>query len=450
MILEPDIETMPREQMRRLQEERLRHIVAYAVERVPFYKQRLGEAGVGPDDIRTLDDLSRLPLTTKDDLRANYPSGMFAVPRSELRRIHASSGTTGKPTIVGYSAADIELFAQVNARCLAMGGAQPGMTLHNAYGYGLFTGGLGLHGGGERLGLTVVPVSGGMTERQLLLITDLRPEVICCTPSYALTLAQGFAARGIAPEDISLRYALCGAEPWTDTMRGQIDEGLGVTTTNIYGLSEIIGPGVSNECIEERHGSHINEDHFLPEIVDPDTGEALPEGEQGALVITTLTKEAMPLLRYDTRDICSLSYEPCSCGRTLVRMSQIVGRSDDMLIIRGVNVYPSEIERVIGDFPELTADYRIVLTREQTLDRAALEVEVSHAFLDRIGGEALGGRGAIAGDDAARLTDRVARRIRESVGVAVDVTLMAPGSVPRSEGGKLRRIDDRRGLSGEG
>ena len=283
MIFEPELETMPRDELAELQLERLQALVARVRERVPLYAERL--ADVDASDIGSLDDLARLPFTRKDDLRDTYPLGMLATPRAELARIHASSGTTGKPTVVAYTATDLDLFARMNARTLAMAGAEPGMTLHNAYGYGLFTGGLGLHGGGERLGLNVVPVSGGMTERQLTLIEDLRPDVISCTPSYALTLAHAFAERGLRPDEISLRFAVVGAEPWTERMREEIDAGLGVRCTNIFGLSEVIGPGVSCECVEERAGSHVNEDHFLPEIVDPESGEPLAEGEEGVLVI---------------------------------------------------------------------------------------------------------------------------------------------------------------------
>jgi phenylacetate-CoA ligase len=308
------------------------------------------------------------------------------------------------------------------------------MTLHNAYGYGLFTGGLGLHDGAERLGLTVVPVSGGMTERQLLLISDLRPDVIACTPSYALTLAQAFAERGIAPEELSLRYAVLGAEPWTEAMRAEIDNGLGVLSTNIFGLSEVIGPGVSCECVEERSGSHVNEDHFLPEIVDPETGAPLGEGEEGVLVFTTLTKQALPLIRYWTGDISSLTSVPCSCGRTLVRMARIKGRADDMLIIRGVNVYPTQVEAALLQLPELTPNYRIVVTRSGTLDAAEVEVEVSEDVLR----------------DATRrqeLRERTERRLQETIGCTIGVRLQAPRTVPRSEGGKLQRVDDRRSLA---
>jgi phenylacetate-CoA ligase len=441
VIFEPELETLPRERLRALQTDRLRSLIAYVKERVPLYRERL--ADVEPTDLVSVDDLRRLPFTRKDDLRNTYPFGMFAVSREEVVRIHASSGTTGKLTVVGYTAADIDVFARVNARSLAMAGAAPGMILHNAYGYGLFTGGLGLHDGGERLGMVVVPVSGGMTERQLMLITDFRPDVIACTPSYALTLAQEFRERGVAPEEISLRYALLGAEPWTEPMRHEIDVGLGVRSTNIYGLSEVIGPGVSCECVEARAGSHVNEDHFLPEIVDPETGEPLAEGEEGVLVFTTLTKEALPVVRYRTGDITSLDSQPCSCGRTLVRMGLIKGRADDMLIIRGVNVYPTQVEAALLELPELTPNYRIVVSRAGTLDEAEVEVEVSEMFLREAGTDSLSGEL----EHMRELRGRAERRLRESIGCSIRVTLNAPGTVPRSEGGKLQRVLDRRTLS---
>ena len=425
VIYEPEAETLPRERLRSLQAERLRSLIAYVKERIPLYRKRL--AGAEPEDIASLDDLRQLPFTRKDDLRDTYPFGMFAVRREEVIRIHASSGTTGKLTVVGYTAADVDLFAKVNARCLAMAGAAPGMTLHNAYGYGLFTGGLGLHAGGERLGMAVVPVSGGLTERQLMLIEDFRPDVIACTPSYALTLAQTFAERGVAPGDISLRFAVLGAEPWTDEMRREVDAGLGVASTNIYGLSEVIGPGVSCECVEARAGMHVNEDHFLPEIVDAETGEPVRDGEEGVLVFTTLTKQALPLIRYWTGDITSLSSEPCTCGRTLVRMSAIKGRADDMLIIRGVNVYPTQVEAALLQVPELTPNYRIVVSRSGTLDEAEVEVEVAREVVDD-----------------ADLRSRAERALRESIGCSIAVALQPPGTVPRSEGGKLQRVLDRR------
>jgi len=430
MIFEPELETMPRGELGALQLERLQRLVAYLRERVPLYRERLD--GV---QVRSLEDLRRLPFTRKSDLRDTYPFGLFAVPREQCVRLHASSGTTGRPIVVAYTRDDVDLFARVNARVLAMAGAEPGMMLHNAYGYGLFTGGLGLHYGGERLGMTVVPVSGGMTERQLGLIQDLRPDVITCTPSYALTLAQGFAERGVQPDEISLRFACVGAEPWTENMRGEIDAGLGIRSTNIYGLSEIIGPGVSNECIEARDGSHVNEDHFFPEVVDAESGEPLPDRERGVLVFTTLTKQALPLLRYWTGDITSLSREPCSCGRTLTRMALIAGRTDDMLIVRGVNVYPTQVESVLLQVPELTPHYRLVLTRERTLDEVEVQVEVAERHF---------------GHDSAALRaleERVERLIRETIGTSMRVTLLEPGQGPHSEGGKLARVDDRRTLA---
>lgn len=436
MIFEPELESMPRENLEALQLDRLQRLVSYLRERVPLYRERLD----GLPEVRTLEDLRRLPFTRKADLRDTYPFGLFAVPREECVRLHASSGTTGKPIVVSYTRDDVDLFARVNARVLAMAGGEPGMVLHNAYGYGLFTGGLGLHYGGERLGMTVVPVSGGMTERQLGLIEDLRPDVITCTPSYALTLAQGFAERGVAPDEISLRFACVGAEPWTESMRAEIDVGLGIRSTNIYGLSEIIGPGVSNECVEARAGSHVNEDHFLPEIVDQENGEPLPDGEQGVLVVTTLTKQALPLLRYWTGDITSLDREPCSCGRTLVRMALIAGRTDDMLIVRGVNVYPTQVESVLLQVPELTPHYRLVVTRERTLDEVDVQVEVSQGYFESAGG-------GLDSDMSRSLGDRVGKLIRETIGTSMRVTLLAPGDGPRSEGGKLARVDDRRTLA---
>ena len=398
MIFEPELETMPREELERLQ------------------LKRLG--------LESLDDLRLLPFTRKDDLREAYPLGRIAVPRDRLRRISASSGTTGKPTVVAYTDADLDVFARVVARVLAAAGAEPGMTLHNAYGYGLFTGGLGFHDGGGRLGLAVVPVSGGMTERQLTLIQDLLPDVLACTPSYALTLAQAFAERGVSPGEISLRIAMLGAEPWTEAMRGEIDAGLGLRAVNVYGLSEIIGPGVAGECAEERAGLHVNEDHFLPEIVDPESGEPVADGEPGVLVLTTLTKEALPLVRFWTGDITSLDRSPCSCGRTFVRMSAPAGRADDMLIIRGVNVYPSQVEGILLGLPELSPNYRLVIERPRTLDEATVEIEAVEA--------------------SAGLQARAERLLLETIGCAISVQLMPAGSVPRSEGGKLQRVEDRR------
>jgi len=444
MIFEPDFETLPREAMRALQGDRLRALVGYVHDRVPAYRERLRRSGVSASDIASIDDITRLPITRKSDLRDHYPFGLLAVARGEVRRVHVSSGTTGKPTVVAYTAGDVDLFARVNARSLAMAGAEPGMMLHNAYGYGLFTGGLGIHYGGERLGLNVVPVSGGMTERQMTLITDFRPEVITCTPSYALTLATEFLKRGIGPDEISLRFAVLGAEPWTDGMRAQIDAALGVKSVNIYGLSEIIGPGVSCECVEGRDGSHIMEDHFFPEILDSESGEPLGDGEEGVLVLTTLTKEALPLLRYWTGDITSLTRAPCPCGRTLARMRLIKGRTDDMLIIRGVNVYPSQIESVLARVPELSPHYRIVVRRDGTLDGICVHAEVSDAFFREVGRAVLS-QEVVESDHRLRdLRERLAMLLRDIIGIAMAVELLPPGEAPRSEGGKLNRVTDSR------
>ena len=446
MIFEVEFESMPVADLRSLQSAHLAALAARVYERVDFYRDRFDEAGRKPGDVSTIEDITSLPITRKVDLRDHYPFGLFGQERDQISRVHASSGTTGKPTVVGYTRADVDLFARVNARCLAMAGAEPAMMLHNAYGYGLFTGGLGLHYGAERLGMTVVPVSGGMTERQVMLIADFRPDMISCTPSYGLTLAQEFAERGVAPIDISLSLGILGAEPWTEMMREEVDAGLGLRASNIYGLSEIIGPGVSCECVEERAGSHINEDHFFPEILDPVTAEPVPEGQEGVLVFTTLTKEALPLLRYWTGDITSLSSEECSCGRTLRRMALIKGRTDDMLIIRGVNLYPTEVELVLGDIPELSPHYRLIVTREGTLDELSVETEVTNEVFQKVGGEVLDDEMVAADEFLAGLRARIQHGLKESLGVTAGVDLKAPGTVPRSEGGKLNRIEDRRKL----
>ena len=442
-----EIETMPREQLRELQNERLHNIVRYVYERVPFYRETLDREGIKPDDIRSVDDLHKIPFTKKQHLRDYYPFGLLAVPREQLIRIHASSGTTGKPTVVCYTKNDIDVFAEVNARSLATAGAKPGMILHNAYGYGLFTGGLGIHYGGERLGMSVVPVSGGATQRQITLILDFKPEVICCTPSYAQTLGEEFKKRGIAPEDISMQVGLFGAEPWTETIRKDIEASLGVKATNIYGLSEIVGPGVSQECIEARAGSHIWEDHFYPEVVDPNTGEPLPDGKEGVLIFTHLTREAMPLLRYWTNDITYLTHEPCACGRTHTRMGPIRGRSDDMLIVRGVNLYPTQIEEILTGIPEVVPHYQVLVTRERTMDEVEVKVEIAEDLFRHIGQEVLSSEVIEADQTTRNLRDKICFLIKDTLGLTVNVTLMAPGSVPRSEGGKLRRTEDRRNLS---
>ncbi len=438
MIWNAPAETMPRADLAALQVSRLRALVQRVDARVPFYRQAFDRAGVRPEQIRTLDDLRRLPCTRKADLRDHYPFGLFAVPRDQVVRVHASTGTTGKPTVVGYTRADIGVWAEVCARCLAASGGRPGDVFHNAYGYGLFTGGLGMHYGGELLGMTVVPMSGGNTERQLLLIQDFQPRVIACTPSYMLTLAEAALARGVDPKRFSLRYAVLGAEPWTEEMRQQIQRLLPVRAVNIYGLSEVIGPGVSNECVEAQRGSHVFEDHFLVEALAPASGDPVPPGEVGELTFTTLTKEALPVIRYRTGDLASLDPSPCPCGRTHVRMSLVLGRTDDMLIIRGINVFPSQVEAVVVDFAELSPHYQLRVTRERTLDD--LEVRIECAPSEAADGDTLGAREA----EVALLAARVTERLRGVTGIGIRVSIVPPGTLPRSEGGKLRRvIDDR-------
>jgi phenylacetate-CoA ligase len=446
MYVYNEIETLPREKLRKLQDERLRSMVAYVYERVPFYRDTFGRAGLKPDDIRSVEDLPKLPFTRKQDLKEHYPFGLLAVPREQTVRIHASSGTTGKATVVCYTRNDLDIFSEVMARSLVTAGARPGMLLHNAYGYGLFTGGLGVHYGGERLGMTVVPVSGGMTQRQITLILDFKPEVICCTPSYAQTLGEEFKKLGVSPDEISLKYALLGAEPWTEAIRADVDEKLGIRSTNIYGLSEIIGPGVSQECVEARNGSHVWEDHFYPEVVDPESGEPLPDGREGVLVFTHLTREAMPLLRYWTSDITYLTHEPCECGRTHVRMGPIRGRSDDMLIVRGVNLYPTQVEEVLKGIPDVVPHYQVIVTREGTLDEVEVKVELAETVFQQVSGEMLTDDILEANEQLRALRRKIQHELRGNLGLNMKITLMAPGTVPRSEGGKLRRSVDMRKL----
>ncbi len=421
-------ETLSLDALRNLQNKRLSHLLERVYENVPFYKRQFDQAGLHPDDIKSVDDISKIPFTKKSDLRDHYPYGMFATPMDEVQRIHASSGTTGKPTVVGYTKNDLEVFDEVVARSLVAAGAQPGMKLHNAYGYGLFTGGLGMHGGATKLGMAVIPVSGGMTERQLTILQDFKPEVICCTPSYAQTLSASFLEKGIDTKDLALKFGVLGAEPWTEAIRSQVEEGLQITATNIYGLSEIIGPGVSQEDFEEQGtGSYIWEDHFYPEVVDRDTGKVLPFGQEGVLVFTTLTKEAFPLLRYWTNDICSINYD-ANAKRSHIKMSSIKGRSDDMLIIRGVNLFYTQVEEIIHQFGALTPNYRLLVTKEKNMDQVCVEVETkSHT-------------------DAANnnIKDQIALKIKDTIGLSMNVTLCSPNTIPKSQGGKLSRIVDRR------
>jgi phenylacetate-CoA ligase len=411
------IEHAPRAILETLQLERLQEVVA-RLRRVP--------RGEVLPQIETLDDLRQIPFSVKQDLRESYPLGLLAVPREEVRRIHASSGTGGTPTVVAYTEHDLDVWSKVMARCLAMAGVTAGMVVHNAYGYGLFTGGLGFHQGAERLGAVVVPVSGGVTARQATLLRDLGGQVLCCTPSYALHIAQGLREAGIALEDLDLKIGMFGAEPWTEGMRERLESELGLTALNIYGLSEIVGPGVAAECPEAREGLHVQEDHFLVEVIDPGTGERVADGVDGELVFTTLTKEALPLLRYRTGDIASLTHERCICGRTFARMSAVRGRRDDMLIVRGVNLYPSQIEHVLLGQPGVAPHYQLVVERPETLD----EVTVCCEPVEE-------------GANPIALAATIKQAIRAQIGVTVTVHVKAPGEIPRSEGKAVRVIDRR-------
>jgi phenylacetate-CoA ligase len=420
-------ESMPRERLARLQFERLRATLTCARERVPWQRARLAAAGVDPRALTSLEDVRHLPFMFKSDLRENYPFGLFARPREELARLHASSGTTGKPTVVGYTEHDIGNWADLMARSLACAGARPGDLVHNAYGYGLFTGGLGAHYGAERLGATVLPVSGGGTERQVALMMDLRPRVLCATPSYALAIAEVAEQQGIGLRDSSLEVGLFGGEPWSEAMRREIEGRLGLRAIDLYGLSEIMGPGVACEC-ELQAGLHGWEDHFLFEVIDPETGRVLPEGETGELVITTLTREALPLLRYRTRDITRVTTAPCACGRTHLRFLRITGRNDDMLIIRGVNVYPSQIEAVLVGRPQIAPHYQLVVERRGTLDHLCVEVEAQPGVPAE--------RFTLLGQD-------LAHHIKSLVGISAEIVVKPVGALERSQG-KAARVRDLR------
>ncbi len=422
--LEP-IETASVDELRALQTDRLRWSVRHAYDNVAHYRQGLDAAGVHPDDIRELADLARLPFTAKADLRDNYPFGMFAVPREQVVRVHASSGTTGKPTVVGYTADDIEMWSSVMARSIRAAGGRAGHILHNAYGYGLFTGGLGAHYGAERLGCTVVPVSGGMTERQVQLIMDFRPDLIMVTPSYMLSVIDEMERQGIDPRTTSLKVGIFGAEPWTNDMRREMEGRTDMHAVDIYGLSEVIGPGVASECVETKDGLTVWEDHFYPEVIDPVTGEVLPDGEVGELVLTSLTKQAMPVIRYRTRDLTRLLP---GTARTMRRIEKITGRTDDMIILRGVNLFPTQIEELILSTPELSPHFQCVLERSGNLD--SLTVVVERRESASVG----------AAVEAGVLLTRL---VKSSIGVSVDVHVVDPATVERSVG-KMRRIVDRR------
>jgi len=432
MIYNEEFETMPREALEAIQVRRLQATAARVYNTVPFYRKRFDEVGVKPDQIRTLDDLRKLPFTYKDDLRDNYPFGMFAVPMDNVVRIHASSGTTGKPTVVGYTARDVQTWAELMARTLMAAGATKNDIVHNAYGYGLFTGGLGFHYGAEKLGASVIPISGGNTRRQVMIMKDFGPTILTCTPSYALHMAEVAEEMGVSFHDLKFKAGVFGAEPWTEQMRQEIERKLNLKAMDIYGLSEVIGPGVSVECIEAQNGLHVFEDHFIPEIIDPKTEEVLPYGTPGELVFTTITKEAFPVIRYRTRDISILHPEPCRCGRTMVRMGRVQGRSDDMLIIRGVNVFPSQIESIIMETKGVEPHYQLVIDRVASLDQLTVLVEVNERlFSDEIKNLQVMGR-------------TLEKNIRETLGVAAEVKLVEPKTIQRSEGKAVRVVDKRK------
>ena len=430
MIWNPSKECMHREQLRELQGKRLQKLVAYVYHNVSFYRHKMQAMDLMPDDIRSIDDIVKLPFTTKQDLRDNYPYGLMAAPNSEVVRVHASSGTTGNPTIVGYTRKDLAIWSEVMSRCLSAYGVTREDTFSVSYGYGLFTGGLGAHYGVENLGATVIPASTGNTEKHVRLIRDLKITGIACTPSYALYLAETVDKMGIDKKDLSLRIGAFGAEPWTEHMRKEIQERLGLKAYNLYGLSEIMGPGVSCEC-EVQNGSHIHEDHFYPEIIDPVTLETLPAGQQGELVFTTLTKEGMPLLRYRTKDLTSLMPGICSCGRTSVRMAPIMGRSDEMLIIRGINVFPSQVESVILSMKEFEPRYMLVVDRINNLDTLQVQVEVRRDYFSDDMGAML------------NLKKALSDKLKSVLSISADVKLMEPNSIQRSQGKSQRVIDKR-------
>ncbi len=432
MIYNEEYETMPREALEAIQLRRLQTTVTRVYNTVPFYQKRFDEVGLKPDDLRSLADLRRLPFTYKDDLRDNYPFGMFTVPMDSVVRIHASSGTTGQPTVVGYTARDIQTWAELMARTLMAGGATKGDMIHNAYGYGLFTGGLGFHYGAEKLGASVIPISGGNTKRQVMIMTDFAPTILTCTPSYALLIAEVAEEMGVDFREFNFKAGIFGAEPWSEQMREEIERKLNLKAMDIYGLSEVIGPGVSVECIEAQNGLHIFEDHFIPEIIDPETEEVLPYNTPGELVFTTITKEAFPVIRYRTRDISVLYPEPCRCGRTIARMGRVRGRSDDMLIIRGVNVFPSQIESVIMDIDGIEPHYQLVVEREGRMDMLTVMVEVNEKiFSDEV-------------KNLQTMERNLQDNIKEMLGVSATVKLVESKSIQRSEGKAIRVIDKRK------
>lgn len=428
-----EFETLPRVALEALQLKRLQATIARVYANVPFYRQSFDAAGIRPEDVKALSDLQRLPFTTKQNMRDSYPYGLFAAPMEEIVRIHASSGTTGKPTVVGYTQKDIETWTELMARSFVAAGAHKGDIIHNAYGYGLFTGGLGAHYGAEKLGASVIPISGGNTKRQIMIMQDFGSTVLTCTPSYSLYLAEEAGAEGVDIRSSKLRVGIFGAEPWSEAMRTEIEANLGLDAIDIYGLSEIMGPGVAIECIEEKHGLHIWEDHFIPEIINPETCQPVAEGEKGELVITTITKQGIPLIRYRTRDITSISYAPCTCGRTHGRIARMSGRSDDMLIIRGVNVFPSQIESILVRIEGVEPHYLLIIDRKDNLDTLEVQVEVNEGmFSDEI-------------KVLQALSRRIEKEIKDMLGVTCTVKLVEPKTIQRSEG-KAQRVRDNRTL----
>jgi phenylacetate-CoA ligase len=433
MIFNEEFETLPREALEALQLKRLQQVAQRVYHTVGFYRKAFDEVGITPDDITSLKDIQKLPFTTKQDLRDNYPFGLFSVPMSNIVRLHASSGTTGKATVVGYTKRDIDTWSRLMARSFVAAGLTKNDIIHNAYGYGLFTGGLGAHYGAEQLGASVIPISGGNTKRQIMILQDFGPTAICCTPSYALYLAEQGEEMGVDMKSLNLRVGILGAEPWSEKIREEIEGKLNIRALDIYGLSEVIGPGVAMECTEGRNGLHVFEDHFIVETINPVTGEAVPNGEEGELVFTTLTKEAFPLIRYRTRDMSRLMKEPCRCGRTLARMARVSGRSDDMLIIRGVNVFPSQIEQVLLEIEGLEPHYELVVDREGTMDTLEIRVEVSESiFSDEV-------------RTLQKIERRIAKDIKDYFGVTVSVKLVEPKSLQRFEG-KAQRVVDKRSI----
>ncbi|MFW5976539.1 MAG: phenylacetate--CoA ligase family protein [Bacillota bacterium] len=432
MIWNEKYECMKREELRKWQGQKLQETVSRVYHNVPFYRKKMQNNNLKPEDIQSINDLKLLPFTTKEDLRDNYPYDLFAVPMSQIIRVHASSGTTGKPTVVGYTRNDIATWSEVVARTLACAGIEKNDLIQVAYGYGLFTGGLGIHYGSEKIGATVIPISGGNTKRQIQLLQDFGSTAIACTPSYALYLSESLEENKINIEELDLKIGILGAEPWTNSMRKEIEQKLNITAIDIYGLSEIIGPGVASEC-EYQNGLHINEDHFVPEIIDPQTGETMPEGKKGELVFTTITKEGLPLLRYRTRDLTRLNYDKCECGRTIVRMEKCLGRSDDMLIIRGVNVFPSQIESVLLEMSATKPHYQLIVDRVNNLDILEVQVEVEDQFFS---------------DEIKKLENlqhKIKDNLESTLGLSARVKLVEPKTLERTEG-KSQRVIDKRNL----